>query len=216
MATIPNHSDIPPVKLNRLARKHGINHAASYLGGIDFQQAMNFLTYKYQVMANLKFDTGKQKKQTKILLQKAERLIKAIDEFDEALNGFANLSENPVKKNMTLYREVDVQLEQVRLNTELWAKAASRSFDEFEAEGKIKMNVGDPAYKFLLRDLIQIYEEGTGKKASRSFNARTGQYTGPMIRFIDECFDLLGAVKKTNKALGLAIDRLMNERKSLE
>jgi hypothetical protein len=88
--------------------------------------------------------------------------------------------------------------------------------DEFEAMGEIKKNVGDPAYTFLLKDLIQIYEDGTGKKARRSVDPNTSQYTGPMIRFIEDCFDLLGAVKKSNKSLGCVIDRLLKEKKSME
>ena len=76
--------------------------------------------------------------------------------------------------------------------------------------------MGNPAYTFLLRELIQIYEEGTGKKARRSINNNTGQYTGPMFRFIEDSLDLLEAEKKSNKALGLTIDRLLKERKSLQ
>ena len=115
-----------------------------------------------------------------------------------------------------LYRYVDIQQKQVRYNAELWADAASQALVEFEAMGEIKKNVGDPAFTFLLEVLFQIYEEGTGKKASRSIDPHTKKYTGPMIRFIEDCLDLLGAVKKSNKALGLAIDRQLKKKKSME
>jgi hypothetical protein len=72
MTTFPNHPDIPAYELLRLADKHGINPEASYMGQIDFQRVMNYVSYKYQIMSNLKFDTGQQKNKRKNWPRKQE------------------------------------------------------------------------------------------------------------------------------------------------
>lgn len=234
-------TELPAALVTQLADKHEINLDASFLFGLDFLQAMNWQSFRYGVMSNLKYDTGKVKEQTKILVDRAKQLVKAIDNFDEALLGFTDLSVNPSDKKMPiLRRNVERQQKQVRVNAKLWVDAASRAYAEFEAQGPLKANVGNPAFTFMLKDLIQIYEEGKGKKAGVSINDDTKEYGDPrsspmnehwrkakhrqkreklnkskMTLFIKDCLNILSAEKKTKKALERAIDKQLSIKKAL-
>lgn len=59
----------------------------------------------------------------------------------------------------------------------------------------------------LVRDLMRIYVEFTGRRAATSVNPHTGKPGGPLIRFVEICFLLL-EIEKSPAAIRSLINRL--------
>ena len=199
-----------PEAVKLLARKHGVGP------DFDMQRAMDSAYKLYTIISSAPRDQREQKDQLKKLAKKADRLDTAIGEFNDALNGFDELSQNPADKPLQLRRyeqgDLDKQRERVQQDAKDWGVNAEMASAEI---GKLKPGGGDPAFNSLLGLLIEVYACGTGKEPTfPSTDPMRGRDTrgGPMFKFIQDCLDLLHIDKKTNAALGSAIDRRLNMR----
>lgn len=205
-----NSTDISADELTALAEAHGVKP------DYDLQNAL-YCAYKlytviFEASINWK-EAGKQKTQLEKLANKAKKLVKAIDEFNDAKSGFDSLSKNPaVKPNgvVRLRRDVERQKEQVRLDAKNWGRDAELVLKSF---GELKRGPsGDPAFNSLLKLLITVYEDATGKKAGISFN--DNKYSGPLFRFVEAVLYLLSMEKMVNSALGRAIRKQLEKGKA--
>jgi len=177
------------------------------------QHSMHCAYMLYTIISGIPRDQGMQKTQLNKLARKAKQLVKAIDEFDAALGGFDELSQNPAVSPIELRRDVTRQKKQVQLDADKWARSADSAYAGI---GKLKTGGGDPAFNDLLDLLIDVYAAGTGEEPTYpSTDASHARDTrgGPMFGFITGCLDLLQVDKKTNEARGSAIDRILDDRK---
>jgi len=66
------------------------------------------------------------------------------------------------------------------------------------------------ALKSLIKDLIEIYEQATGKKAGMPGKDEvTEKYSGPFFRFVDTCLEVINCPAYSNEALAQEIKRIL-------
>ena len=90
--------------------------------------------------------------------------------------------------------------------------AAKRSIKELAADrGGPRKDIALSCY---IEELVQIYEEGVGKKARVSYDSIANKFTGPLYRFVEKCVQFKPLYpKKSNAAIGQQIRAVLNSRK---
>jgi hypothetical protein len=181
-----------------------------------FQKAMNQAARTYMLLKCVPHDkTSDVKKQTNDLHSAVEAVIDAHKGFDKAMRGFDRMTINPVAVNRQIMQARDPSLpeyltksncEKVISDAKLWRDAANQALDDLDAIKIKKGRKGDPAFGRLLADLISAYAAG-GKEPGVSRTEK--KRYGPMIRFFQDCIDLLGAPKKYDNALGRAAEKIL-------
>lgn len=199
--------DIPEDDLIKLAGKHDIEPEFRD----DFKEAMNSAVATCCILKNYH---PVKKEQHESLMKKSQALIKAIDAFEKELvthpgEPCTNESERYSLKRIDLEALKDIQLcrKKVRANAFAWEVHASIACENHR---KQKPGRGDIVLNDLIFHLIDAWAIG-GKKVGLSNSNKL--FYGPMFRFINDCFDLLGAKKKDNFAMGKSIRRCINQRK---
>ena len=86
------------------------------------------------------------------------------------------------------YQKWDVLIEDLR--------ATEEAADEQYSTLKKLKRPADIALEVFLSSLAQLYEEGTGRRASPSTNPHTGEVTGPFLRYMQAVTSKLPSEKK--------------------
>jgi hypothetical protein len=201
--------EISEEDIDRIIKAHGIKP------DFDFHKALISAGRLYEILSTVTWDPGEQRVHTKKLHSASKALIKAIDAFEVSIAHFETVSRNPTKERLpVLMRNTDVERTRVRFNAEIWAEASENILQCPEKVfGKPKQGRENHAFNSLIDLLIDIYCQGTGRKLAKpSSDPNSGKRGGPMFRFIEHCIELLTDERKSNTALGSAIDRVYRKK----
>ena len=177
-----------------------------------FKTAMREAAVSYFMAKNAPFvKKSVVKNRTEKLSKKAHRLVLALDEFEEALNDFPYELRHPALKlkDVRLYRnqrslaEVQTCREIIKADAEAWADCTSSAYD---AMGILKTGGGDNFFNWLLDILVNVYAAGERDVGiSQVPDSSPVEFTGPLFKFINDCFDLFNEKKKEHGAMGSSI-----------
>jgi len=175
-----------------------------------FKEAMRGAVIAYFLAKNAPFvKKSDVKKRTKVLSEKAQQLVRALDEFEKALNDFPRELRHPASilkdKSIRLYRyqRSPVKLKACRKivkdDTEVWSDAASRACDDYINSGNLPGGGGDHLFNRLLNSLITVYAAGGKEVKSPKVDSYAEdddeKYSGPLYQFMCNCFDLFNEEK---------------------
>lgn len=114
--------------------------------------------------------------------EELQRLVRAFEGAEEALEALSAATEERLWQALPL-------LPAYRAMLYRFTAAAER------AGGKIRVQRGpvpDISSRRLLANLSMLYEELTGREATRGVDRITGEETGPFLDFARQCFDAVG------------------------
>lgn len=183
-----------------------------------FKKAMNHAASVYGFLEANPHNAVKEKEQNKDLQKTSQKLIKAIDAFEKVLVNYPgepctdkNKLFSLTRINLEAPRGIQSSRKKVKANAEAWKMHASIICDNHK---KLKTGGGDNLFNDLLIMLIDAYEAGGKKVGISRSDVKEDKYYGPMFVFINDCFDLLGANRKPNSAMGRAIENAIRKRKN--
>lgn len=195
-------SEIQEEDINLLAETHGIKPE------FNLPLRLHAANQRYHFVTHFN-DRAKQKKKVNTLSKVSKRLIKAVDDFETALQGFEELSRNPTCDFIPLlHRTTDTERQRVRFYAELMEDASNLALSDI---GNL-IKTGDLGYKILIETLIDIYVVGTGARPGVSMDPNTKKIGGPMVRFIKDCLELLKIEYTSDFALRSEIRRVLNQK----
>ena len=92
-------------------------------------------------------------------------------------------------------------------------KASDRIFDRVSSGRGGSRHQRDRAFDEVLEQLIQLYEEVTGRERGSSFSFKTKKADGPLVRYLELCFPPLGQALSRDAIRG-QLRRIAEDRRS--